>query len=71
MNSPSYGGKQTQTTTLTEKTENIYSADAKDIIAVNHAFTIVERVIFTVFVAIVPVAVMCWGIVIFIKRKNL
>lgn len=71
MNSPSYGGKQTHTTTLKETTEKIYSADAKEVISVNYGFTIVERVIFTVIVSLIPVALLVLGVVVYIRRKNL
>lgn len=71
MNSPKYGGKQTQSTTLTDKITNIYSPDAKEIIEVNQAFRLLDKVMFTVLVAIPPVAMLVWGIVVFIKRRNL
>ena len=71
MNSPSYGGKQTHTTTLTETGEKIYSADAKDVISINQPFTIVDRVLFTVMISAIPVAILVYGIIVFVKRRNL
>ena len=70
-NSDSLGGKQTQSTTLTETTKDVYSPDGDELVATNHAFTLVWRVIFTVLAALPPVALMVWGIVVCIKRKNL
>lgn len=70
-NSDSLGGKQTQSTTLTETTKDVYSADGKELVATNYGFSLTWRVIFTVLVALPPVALTVWGIVVCIKRKNL
>lgn len=71
MNSPSYGGKQTWSTTLTDSIVNVYSPDAKEIIAVNQAFRITEIVMFTIIACVAPVTALVFGIVVYIKRKNL
>lgn len=70
MNSPSYGGKQTVSTTLSESAQNVYSPDASEIIHVNRAFTTTEKVLFSIIVAIVPATLLVLGTVIFVKRKN-
>ena len=71
MNSPSYGGKQTWSTTLTDSIVNIYSPDAKEIISVNQAFRATEIVMFTIIVCVAPITALVFGIVVYIKRKNL
>ena len=71
QNSPSYGGKQTQSTTLTESAVDVYSPDAKKIIAVNKAFLTPHKVVTTVFVSLFPVALIVLGVIVSIKRKHL
>jgi hypothetical protein len=71
MNSPSYGGKQTWSTALTDKIVNVYSPDAKEVISVNQAFRATEKAIFTVIACVAPITALVLGIVVFIKRKNL
>lgn len=71
LNSPSYGGKQTWSTTLTETLTKVYSADAQNIISINYGFTTVEKVAFTVIVSLAPLAALVTGIVVFVKRKHL
>jgi len=70
-NSPSFGGKQTLTTQLSNSPSKIYSWDAKEIIKYNKGLSGTAIVIYTVIVMAVPVAVMVLGIVVFIKRKFL
>ena len=71
LNSPSYGGKQTYSTTLPTETTKVYSSDAENVISVNYAFTTVYKVIFTVLVGLVPLAIGVLGVIIHIKRKHL
>ena len=71
QNSPSYGGKQLQSTTLTDENVSVYSPDAKEVIAVNRAFTTAHKVIITIAVSLFPVAMIAVGIVVCVKRKYL
>jgi hypothetical protein len=70
-NSPSFGGKQTLTTKLSNSPSKIYSWDAKEIIKYNKGLSGTAIVIYTIIVMAIPVAVMALGIVVFIKRKFL
>ena len=70
-NSPSYGGKQTQSTTLTAEDVDVYSPDAKEVIAVNKAFTPAHRTVMIWLVAAFPIALAAVGIVVSVKRKHL
>ena len=70
-NSPSFGGKQTASTTLSDISNNVYSWDAKEIIKVNKGLSKTAIVIYTVVVMSVPVAVAAFGIAVAIKRKFL
>jgi hypothetical protein len=70
-NSPSFGGKQTLTTQLSNSPSKIYSWDAKEVIKYNKGLSGTAIVIYTTIVMAVPVAVMALGIVVFIKRKFL
>lgn len=70
-NSPSFGGKQTLSTELSETPSKIYSWDAKEIIKYNRGLSTAATVIFTVVVMAVPVAILVLGIVVFVKRKFL
>ena len=70
-NSPSYGGKQTVSTTLSEKTENVYLPDGSLSGKVNRAFRNTDRVVYTVIIAAVPVTVLCLGIAVYLRRKFL
>lgn len=71
QNSPSYGGKQTQSTTLPIEDTDVYSPDAKEIIAVNKAFTKGHRNVIIWFTLAFPIALTAIGIVISVKRKHL
>ena len=71
QNSPSYGGKQMQSTTLSDEVVEVYSPDAKEIIAVNRAFMPAHQVVITVVVSAFPVALIVLGIIVSIKRKYL
>ena len=70
-NSPSFGGKQTLSTTLSETPSKIYSWDAKHVLKYNEGLTKGATVFYTVVVMTVPVAALAFGIVMFIKRKFL
>ena len=70
-NSPSFGGKQTLTTKLSDSPSKIYSWDAKEVIKYNKGLSSTAIVIYTIIVMAVPVAVTTLGIVVFIKRKFL
>jgi hypothetical protein len=71
FNSGSYGGKQTVSTTLTEKDVNVYSPDASEVIAVNKAFNSAHSFIYSLVVLTPPVVLLCVGVVMYIKRKHL
>ncbi len=73
-NSPSYGGKQTVSTTMSETTEEVYTSDPTnvvDVVKINYGVTDGARVGVTVFVCAAPVLALAAGIVVFIKRKFL
>lgn len=71
QNSPSYGGKQTVSTELTNTVTKVWSPDASEVIAVNEAFGALQQIIFTVIIAIFPVAALILGVVMWLKRRNL
>ena len=71
QNSPSYGGKQTQSTTLSDEVVEVYSPDAKQIIAVNRAFLPGHQAVITVVVCVFPVTLIALGIIVCLKRKYL
>ena len=71
LNSPSYGGKQTHSTKLTTETTEVYSPDASTVISVNYGFGVVHQVIFTIIVALAPLAALVLGVIVYIKRKHL
>lgn len=70
-NSPSFGGKQTLSTELSNSPTKIYSWDGKSVVKYNKGLGITAIVIYTVIVMAVPVAIVAFGIVVFIKRKFL
>ena len=70
-NSPSFGGKQTLPTELSDSPTKIYSSDAKEVLKYNKGLSSSGIVAYTVVVMIAPVAVLSLGIVVFIKRKFL
>ncbi len=71
MNSPSYGGKQTVSTTLTDTATQLYAPDGTRLEGqINNAFTSVEKVVYTILVCLPPLAAAMLGVVVFIKRKN-
>lgn len=70
-NSPSFGGKQTLSTTLSETPTKVYSWDAKDILKYNEGLSRGASIAYTVVVMTVPASVLALGIVVFIKRKFL
>jgi hypothetical protein len=70
-NSPSFGGKQTASTELSNSPTKVYSWDAKEVVKYNKGLTSGAIIAYTVIVMAVPVAVLTLGIVMFIKRKFL
>ena len=70
-NSGSYGGKQTVSTTLTEKDVNVYAPDASEVIAVNKAFNSAHSFVYSLVVFTPPVVLLCVGVVMYIKRRNM
>ena len=70
-NSPSFGGKQTASTTLSSSPTKVYSWDATEVVKYNKGLGSTAIVIYTVIVMAVPVAAAALGIVVFIKRKFL
>ena len=71
LNSPSFGGKQTLSTELSNTPSKVYSWDGKSVIKYNKGISTAAVVIFTIIVMAVPVAIATLGIVVFIKRKFL
>ena len=71
LNSPSFGGKQTLSTELSNTPSKVYSWDGKNVIKYNKGISTAAVVIFTIIVMAVPVAIATLGIVVFIKRKFL
>ena len=71
LNSPSFGGKQTLSTELSESPSKIYTWDGKEVVKYNQGISLTAIVIFTVIIMAVPVAIAVFGIVVFIKRKFL
>ena len=70
-NSSSVGGKRCVSTALSETTIDILSADMTEIIGTKSGITAAAKNVCTVIVMMVPVAVLAFGIVVFIKRKFL
>ena len=70
-NSPSFGGKQTLSTQLSESPSKVFSWDGKEVIKQNRGLTRGASVTYTVVIMIVPAAILSLGIVMFIKRKFL
>ena len=70
-NSPSFGGKQTLSTELSETPSKIYSWDAKEILKYNAGFTRGASIAYTVVIMIVPATILTLGIIMFIRRKFL
>ena len=70
-NSPSFGGKQTLSTTLSESPTKIYSWDATEVLKYNAGFSRGAAITFTVIIMLAPVAALSLGAVVFIKRKFL
>ena len=71
LNSPSFGGKQTLSTTLSDTPSKIYTWDGKSVVKYNKGISATAIVIYTVIIMAVPVAIASYGIVVFIKRKFL
>ena len=70
-NSPSFGGKQTSSTTLSTSPTKVYSWDAKEVVKYNRGLSTTATAVYTVVIMAVPVAVLAVGVVMFIKRKFL
>ena len=71
LNSPSFGGKQTLSTQLSETSSKIYTWDGKSVIKYNRGITSVAIVLYTIVIMAVPVAIAALGMIVFIKRKFL
>ncbi|MBO5879096.1 MAG: Gldg family protein [Clostridia bacterium] len=72
LNTEKYGGKQLVSLKLSATEDTyVYSPDGKEILKVNKAITQTAQIVFTVLVAVLPVAVLITGILISIKRKFL
>jgi len=71
LNSPSFGGKQTVSTTLKTTDENVYSPDASQIIATNKGISVAEISVYTTIIFAVPVVLMVAGLAVYIRRKFL
>ena len=71
LNSPSFGGKQMASTTLSDTPSKVYSWDAKEVIKYNKGLSGTAIVLYTIVVMAVPVAALALGITVFIKRKFL
>lgn len=71
QNSPSYGGKQAQSTTLSEVDVSVYSPDAKEVLTVNKAFMPAHKIVMTVLVSLIPLSLAVFGIIVGVKRKHL
>ena len=71
LNSPSYGGKQTVSTTLSTTPTDIYSSDATEVVKTNKGFGNGAKTAYTIIVMAVPVSILALGVVVFVKRKFL
>lgn len=70
-NSKSFGGKQCVVTTLSTSPTDVLSPDLQQIVKVNKGISQSAIIAYTVIVMLVPVAILAFGIVVFIKRKFL
>lgn len=70
-NSPSFGGKQTLSTTMSTSPSKIYSWDAKEVLKHNDGLSKTAVTWYTIIVMAIPVGIGAYGIVVFIKRKFL
>ena len=71
LNSPSFGGKQMASTTLSNAPSKVYSWDAKEIVKYNKGLSNGAITAYTIIVMSVPAMALAAGIVVFIKRKYL
>ena len=71
LNSPTYGGKQTVSTTLSTTPTDIYSPDATEVVKTNKGLGNGAVIAYTIIVMSIPVSILTLGIVVFIKRKFL
>ena len=68
LNTKNFGGKQLVSTILSEDDVEIYSSDAK-LIGINRGIDAVDKTIYTVLIAIVPLFTLVFAFIIFFKRK--
>ena len=71
LNSPSFGGKQMASTTLSNTPSQVYSWDAKEVVKYNKGLSNTAITIYTVIIMCVPVVGLALGITVYIKRKYL
>ena len=67
-NSPSYGGKQTLSTKMSETPSTVYGSDGSKL-KENAGLTSADKGVFTVIVAAVPVTAFILGAVCFVRRR--
>lgn len=70
LNTKNFGGKQLVDTNLYSEDTEIYEGDAS-FAGINRGITLANKVLITVIIAIVPVALLTLGIIIFAKRKHM
>ena len=71
QNSPSYGGKMLISSDMTSLGETLYYKDASEPLKYNYGLAVSEIVVYSVFIFLVPVAILTVGIIVKIKRKYL
>lgn len=69
LNTQNFGGKQLVNTALSEEDVEIYSADADKIVGINYGISKAARIVMTISIAAVPLAILIVGVVVFVKRK--
>ena len=71
LNSPSFGGKQMASTTLSDTPSKVYSWDAKEVLKYNKGLKTPAIVLYTIVVMAVPTVIAGFGIAVAIKRRYL
>lgn len=71
QNSPSFGGKMLVSSEMTTLGQSIYHKDPSKPIKYNYGLAVSEIVVYTVVIALVPVALLTIGIIVKVKRKYL
>jgi hypothetical protein len=71
INSPTYGGKQTVSTTLSETSQHAYNPDGTLTGRIMQGFGKEERVVYSVIVFGIPVILAGFGVAMYIRRKFL